>query len=85
MPELAEAIAKWTVKKTYVDTFPERDSFEHVNAHVQKMKAEAEAKGELVRSVTSAVQMDSRQSTTREYYERIAEEPSSTAITVCER
>lgn len=81
-PELVEAIARYTVKKDYVATFPAE--YEARGPHAEKMRLEADAKGELARAITDAVKADSRQSTTREYYGRIADEPALTAITICD-
>lgn len=84
-PELVDAITQRTVHKEYRDSFPEGATFEEIRAHAEKMRIEAESKGTFARAVAAAVQADTRQGTTREYYARISSDPALTAITVCER
>jgi cyclophilin family peptidyl-prolyl cis-trans isomerase len=84
-PELVEAIAQWTVRNEYKDSYPEGADFEGIRVHAEKMRIDAESKGAFARAIATAVQADARQGTTREYYGRIAIEPALTAITVCER
>ncbi|MEV8251667.1 hypothetical protein AB0O87_12190 [Microbacterium sp. NPDC076768] len=84
-PELVDAIAQWSVRKEYKDSFPETGGIDAVRAHAEKMRVDAEGKGAFARAVASAVHADARQGSTREYYGRIARDPALTAITICER
>ncbi|MFJ4174691.1 hypothetical protein [Microbacterium sp. NPDC089696] len=84
-PDLVDAITQWTVRKQYTSAFPEDGGFEAVRVHAEKMKVDAESKGQFARAVAAAVQADARQESTREYYGRISQDPAITAITVCER
>lgn len=84
-PELVDAIAQWTVRNRYKNSYPEDADFEGIRVHAQKMKVAAESEGAFARAIATAVQADARQEATREYYGRIARTPGLTAITVCER
>lgn len=83
-PELVEAITRFTVKRDYVSRFPEEGGHEARVQHAEKMRLEADARGELARAITNAVKADTRQETTREYYGRVANEPALTVITICD-
>lgn len=83
-PDLVEAITRFTVKRDYIENFPTDGGHKARVQHAEKMQLEADTKGELARAITSAFKADTRQETTREYYGRIAEEPSLTAITICD-
>ncbi|PZF13184.1 hypothetical protein DEI98_04060 [Curtobacterium sp. MCLR17_034] len=83
-PDLVEAITRFTVKRDYIENFPTDGGHKARVQHAEKMQLEADTKGELARAITNAFKADTRQETTREYYGRIAEEPSLTAITICD-
>lgn len=84
-PELVEAIAKRMTLKEWKGSYPEQAGFEEVRAHAEKARVDAESNGAFARAIATAIQADSRQGTTREYYGRISKKPPLTAITVCER
>ncbi|WP_096359309.1 DUF6414 family protein [Microbacterium sp. TPU 3598] len=84
-PDLVDAIAQWSVRREYKDSFPVGRGVDAVREHAEKMRVEAEGKGAFARAVAAAVHADARQESTREYYGRITREPALTAITVCER
>ena len=67
------------------NSYPDGADFDVIRAHAEKMRVDAEAKGSFSRAIAAAVQADARQSTTREYYARIASDTALTAIAVCER
>lgn len=83
-PELAEAIARYTVQREYVADFPAGGGHEAREQHAAKMQLAADARGGLARAITRAVKADTRQETTREYYGRVADEPALTIITICD-
>jgi hypothetical protein len=83
-PDLVDAITQFMVRKEYTSAFPEEGGFEAVQLHAERMKIDAESKGQFARAVATAVQADARQESTREYYGRISSTPAVTAITVCE-
>jgi hypothetical protein len=83
-PALVEQIARYQVKRAYIEDFPTTGGHDAVVLHAEKMNAEADAKGELSFAIAQAVKADARQETTREYYGRIAADPALTAITICD-
>lgn len=83
-PDLVAAITRFAVKQRYVERFPTQGGHEAVVLHAEKMKLEAEAKGDLARAITDAFKADTRQDVTREYYGRVATDPALTLITICD-
>ena len=83
-PELVGAIARFAVKRSYLNRFPTEGGHEAVVMHAEKMKLDAEMKEDLARAITTAVKADTRQDTTREYYGRVATDPALTLITLCD-
>jgi len=85
-PDLVAQITRWLVIKNKTALFEGYDEgFERVQIAALAMKERADAKGDLARDITRAVQADFRQDKTREYYGQIGTgEQIVTAITICD-
>lgn len=83
-PKLVAAIARYSVKRDYLNRFPTEGGHDAIVQHAEKMNLETEMKAELAHAITEAFKADTRQDVTREYYGRITGDSELTVITICD-